>query len=99
MDLNTPTTLALGLPMLNGVVSMTAKVGPFASPPSVVLACGGEGHCALMVVPWGMDAMRTTLGPFSGLLVAGTLSHIPGSKWISTGLARSPRPVTVFVTS
>lgn len=87
------------LPMGNGVVSRVAKLGPPDCPPNAVAALGGEKACALIVVPCGMDAMRTTLGLFSGLVVAGTFSHMPGSKWMSTGLARSPRPVTGLVTS
>jgi hypothetical protein len=67
-------------PMGNGVVSRVANVGAPACPPSAVAALGGEKDCALIVVPWGMDAMRTTLGPFAGLVVAGTFSHMPGSK-------------------
>ena len=38
-----------------------------------------------MVVPWGIDAMRTTVGPTCGMSVSGTAIQSPGSKWMPTG--------------
>ena len=40
---------------------------------------------AAMVVPWGIDAMRTTVGPSAGSVVAGTAIQSPGSTWMPTG--------------
>ena len=39
----------------------------------------GEMPCARMVVPWGIDAIRTTVGGSAGLVVCGTVAQIPGS--------------------
>jgi hypothetical protein len=35
---------------------------------------------ASIVVLWGIDAMRANVAPSAGVVVAGTLSQIPGSK-------------------
>ena len=37
---------------------------------------------ASIVVPWGMDAMPATVLPSFGIVVAGTPSQMPGSKWM-----------------
>ena len=57
----------LGLSMTKGVMSTFGMVGGPA-----VLEVGAR-HCALMVVPWGMDAMRVSDSPRTGsTVVAGT---------------------------
>lgn len=40
---------------------------------------------ASIVVPCGIDAMRTTVASSAGSVVTGTAIHSPGSKWIPTG--------------
>ena len=37
---------------------------------------------ATIVVPCGIDAIRAKVTGSFGVVVAGTLNHIPGSKWI-----------------
>ena len=61
------------------------STGSICGPPATVK----EVPWASMVVPCGMEAMRTIVAPSSGTVVAGTLSQTPGSKWMSTGLAGS----------
>src|SRR3954462_8152666 len=48
--------------------------------PAIVVAMPS----ALIVVPWGMDAMRATVRGSFGSVVLGMVSHIPGSRWIPT---------------
>lgn len=61
-------------PMLNGVMSSTKING---GPGKGAI---GSRHCALTVVPCGMDAMRLSVAPTTGLLlVAGTCIQRPGS--------------------
>ena len=38
--------------------------------------------CATIVVPCGIEAIRAMVTGSFAVLVAGTLSHMPGSKWI-----------------
>ena len=40
---------------------------------------------ASIVVPWGIDAMRTSVTPSAGSVVKGTIIHNPGSKWMPMG--------------
>ena len=42
-----------------------------------------------MVVPCGIEAIRTTVAVSAGSVVAGTLNQTPGSKWIPTGAVGS----------
>src|ERR1700751_202926 len=37
---------------------------------------------AFTVVPWGMEAMRTTVVGSAGFVVAGTVTQKPGSTWM-----------------
>ena len=48
-------------------------------------AMANEVPWASTVVPWGIDAMRTTVAPSVGSVVVGTASQSPGSKWMPTG--------------
>ncbi len=67
--------LWLGPPMTNGVMSTAGMIG---GPAKLEV---GARHWALMVVPWGMDAMRDSDSPSTGsTVVAGTCIHSPGSK-------------------
>src|SRR5208282_6351603 len=68
--------LLVGFPVTNGVISTGFMVGG----PATVTAV----PCASMVVPCGIEAMRTTDSPSCGTLVAGTCIQIPGSTWIPT---------------
>ena len=40
---------------------------------------------ASIVVPCGIDAIRTSVPPSCGSVVAGTAIHSPGSKWMPMG--------------
>src|SRR5215471_6154659 len=61
----------------NGVMS---TAGMFGFPAAV-----DEVPWASTVVPCGIDAMRTTVGPSAGSVVCGTAIQMPGSKWMPTG--------------
>src|SRR5664280_1121062 len=61
------------------------STGLMTGPPATV----NEVPCASMVVPCGIDAMRTSVAPSAGAVVGGTLNQTPGSKWIPTGWAGS----------
>src|SRR6266516_642580 len=69
--------LLWGAAVENGVMSTAGMVGF----PAMV----DEVPWASRVVPWGIDAMRTTVDPSAGAVVAGTAIHSPGSKWMPTG--------------
>src|SRR6516225_3841286 len=64
--------------MAKGVMSTGFRVGLPATAANNV-------PWAIIVVPCGIDAMRATVIGSVGLVVAGTLSHIPGSKWMPVG--------------
>ena len=54
---------------------------------SVSLMIGGPAIVkappwATMPVPWGMDAIRTTVGGSFGAVVFGTVAQMPGSRWM-----------------
>ena len=67
------------LPIGNGRMSVSLILGgPFASSNTL--------PCARMVVPCGIEAMRTTVGGSRGLAVLGTVAQMPGSMC-------SPSPV------
>lgn len=67
--------LLLGVPITNGVMSTGGMVGG----PTMLEV--GARHWALIVVPCGMDPIRTSDSPSTGsLVVAGTCIHSPGSK-------------------
>src|SRR5579875_948473 len=69
----------------------------------VMVTGGGDGGPAkvrnvpwqLIVVPCGIEAIRTRLVPSPGSLVPGTIIHSPGSKWMPTGADGSVMSVTV----
>jgi hypothetical protein len=78
--------------MTNGVMSTGAIFGgPWKE-------ATGARHWALMVVPCGMEAMRTSESPSTGsFVVAGTFIHNPGSKWMPVGGASAlPVAATKF---
>lgn len=67
--------LAVGVPMTKGVMSVAGMVG------ALLMVVVGARHWALMVVPWGMDAIRDSDSPNTGsTFVAGTCIQRPGSK-------------------
>src|SRR5262249_22986038 len=67
-----------GWPILNGVVSL----GPMTGGPLIV----EKVPWASIVVPWGIDAIRKTVGSGTlGSVVFGMLIQSPGSKWMPTG--------------
>jgi len=68
--------LLAGFPIWNGVMSTGLITGGPAT--------DTKFPCASMVVPCGIDAMRTTVFPKFGTLVAGTCIQIPGSTWMPT---------------
>jgi hypothetical protein len=85
--------VSLGLPIKNGVISTAFMVG---GPAMLVV---GARAWALMVVPCGMDAIRTSDSPSTGsVVVAGMCIHSPGSKWMPEDVP-SALPVAVLVTS
>src|SRR5271165_632087 len=64
-----------GLPIGNGVIETGGMVGG----PAIVAV--GPRAWALIVVPWGMEAIRTNVSArFGVVFVAGTCIHRPGSK-------------------
>src|SRR5450755_1510924 len=65
------------LPITNGVMSTGGMTG--------FPAAVDEVPWASIVVPCGIDAMRAMVAPSAGLVVGGTASQIPGSKWMPTG--------------
>ena len=75
---------SLTFPSVNGVESMSSKLGKSATPPRtdlLVVSWVESRPCALIVVPWSMHAMRTTLAVgFVWNFALGTWSHTPGSK-------------------
>src|SRR5580704_12324481 len=70
-------TLLFGWPIVNGVMFTAAISGL----PSMM----DEVPWASIVVPCGIDAMRVTVGPSRGSVVAGMAIQSPGSKWMPTG--------------
>ena len=67
--------LVLGLLMTNGVMSTAGNIGALGK-----LEAGAR-HCALIVVPCGIDAIRASDSPrFGSSVVAGTCIQSPGSK-------------------
>ena len=78
--------------MTNGVIETGRIVGGPANVTILVV-------WALIVVPCGMDAMRTRLSPRTGtFFVAGTCTQRPGSKWMPVA-GPSALPVAGLVTS
>lgn len=61
-----------GLPMRKGVILISAISGP--------VGIGFAVPCAMTVVPCGIGAIRTTVGPTLGCSVFGTVAQIPGSR-------------------
>ena len=37
---------------------------------------------ATIPVPWGIEAIRTTVGGSGGAVVFGTVAQMPGSRWM-----------------
>ena len=65
------------VPVTKGVISTGGMVGAPAFEPDVPWAS--------MVAPCGIDAIRASdAAGTAGLVVGGTLSQIPGSKWMPT---------------
>ena len=80
-------------PIGKGVMFTAGMVG---GPAMVVV---GAKPSALIVVPCGMEAIRTSDSPSDGsFVVDGICIQSPGSKWIPTG-APSAFPVFILVTS
>src|ERR1700712_2147040 len=69
--------VAGGTTVVNGVMSTGSILGPPATVKKV--------PCASMVVPWGIDAIRVSVGPSFGLVVDGTMIQMPGSRWMPIG--------------
>ena len=63
--------VAVGLPMKKGRMLMLGIIGEPGN--------SGRRPCAPVVVPCGMEAMRTTVAVSAGLVVGGTAAHMPGS--------------------
>jgi hypothetical protein len=59
----------VGLPIWNGTVSITSTIGGPAIGASTA-------PCATMVVPCGIEAMRTTVGDSKAFVVAGTEAQL-----------------------
>ena len=51
---------------------------------------------AMMVTPWGMEAMRVRVEPRWGAVVLGTIIQRPGSTWMPVGCAGSVTSFTVW---
>lgn len=75
---------------------------------SATANCGGPGtskagnkHCALMVVPCGMEAIRDNVSLMTGLfVVAGTCIQSPGSKCMpAAGLLARPDTTAKYLVS
>jgi hypothetical protein len=58
--------------------SGSGKIGGIVGGPGTAVALG-VGPCMETVTPCGMLAMRTIVGPFAGLVLAGTFINRPGS--------------------
>src|ERR1700753_3361294 len=75
--------LPAGLPMANGVMSIAGITFEMV----IGALMSAVPPWAAIVVPCGMEGIRTTVPGSAGWVVWGTIIHSPGSTWMRTDWA------------